>query len=293
MSGKRIFRRAVSAVMAVLMSAAMVLPAFAEDSKVLYIDPQELFEFEPGSYYTDTDLFDGFKAVMPGDVLEEVIYVENQFYRPVQIWMGGLLHDEEGNPISEKVLEELIADDRKGELSELEYMHDFLAQLTLTVWKGEKKDKNIIYRGHPNSLDEGFNNRFVNLGTFAYTRGVTLYVELEVPATLGNEYANRIGEVDWIFVVVESGDTPWPTPEPEPSDKPWPTPPPGVEPTPEPTPTPGVEPTPTPTKPPKDPDSPQTGDNTLIWPFAALFAIGLIGMFISLFAKRKKDSGEE
>ena len=39
------------------------------------------------------------------------------------------------------------------------------------------------------------------LGTFRTGDTATLKVELAVPIDLGNEYANRVGEVDWIFHV--------------------------------------------------------------------------------------------
>lgn len=287
--------RIMPALMALLMALSVVAPAFAAESTVTYTGPSTLFEFEPGSYWTDTDLFENFKGVMPGDVLYEEVKVKNATTRPVQIWMGGLLHDEEENPISPRVLEELIADGRKGELSELEYMHDFLSQMTLTVWKGEMIDRNIIYQGTPNTLEEGFEDGFVSLGVFPMGSSVKLNVRLEVPITMGNEYSYRIGEVDWIFVVQDDGPGGGPGFEPDPTPPPTPgtdpTYPPGVTPTPEITPTPEVTPTPEPT--PGMSDVPQTGDTTVFWPFVILFAVGFVGMFLTLFLKRKKEEEDE
>ena len=34
-------------------------------------------------------------------------------------------------------------------------------------------------------------------------KSTTLTVKLQVPAELGNEYANRVGEVDWVFTAEE------------------------------------------------------------------------------------------
>ena len=41
------------------------------------------------------------------------------------------------------------------------------------------------------------------LGEFKYNDSLKLNVELAVDIDMGNEYAHRIGEVDWVFVVEE------------------------------------------------------------------------------------------
>ena len=41
------------------------------------------------------------------------------------------------------------------------------------------------------------------LGTFPGKSYTKLVVELTVPIELGNEYANRVGEVDWVFTAEE------------------------------------------------------------------------------------------
>ncbi|MFR1759206.1 MAG: hypothetical protein ACLSX2_05855 [Christensenellaceae bacterium] len=51
--------------------------ALADDASVSYEGGAEQFVFLPGSEYTDTDLFDGFKGVMPGDTLTQKITVTN------------------------------------------------------------------------------------------------------------------------------------------------------------------------------------------------------------------------
>lgn len=194
-------KKVITILLALVLVMALATTAFAAGSTVTYTGKTDLFEFEPGSVYTDTDLFENFKSVMPGDVRSEVVTVTNK-YRGcdyVKIWMTALLHDGSGNPISPKVLEELKADGRKGELSELEYMHDFLDQMTLTVKNGEK----VIYQGKPSSLEKGFEGENVYLGEFKYNDSLKLNVELAVDIDMGNEYAHRIGEVDWVFVVEE------------------------------------------------------------------------------------------
>lgn len=176
--------------LAVLMSFATTV--FAESqpiqkSTIKFNGFTDGFEFKPGSEYTETDLFGNFKNVMPGDVLTEIITFTNSATDCdfVQLYMRAEAHDEESNPLSDKVEEsETVAT-----------MSDFLAQLSMKVWNGEE----LIYDASPNELDGLSENKF--LGTFRSGETAELKVELTVPIELGNEYANCVGEVDWVFHV--------------------------------------------------------------------------------------------
>jgi len=59
-----------------------------------------------------------------------------------------------------------------------------------------------------------------NLATLGQGATANLTVELSVPISLGNEYANRVGEVDWIFLVegLDYPDPPQVTPTPDVDD---------------------------------------------------------------------------
>ena len=59
--------RTLSALLLALVLLAV--PVLAADSSVTYQGGAEKFVFLPGSEYTDSDLFDGFKGAMPGDTL--------------------------------------------------------------------------------------------------------------------------------------------------------------------------------------------------------------------------------
>lgn len=268
------FRKLSSLLMAVLLTASLSVTAFAEDSTVSYTGRTSGFEFEPGSVYTETDLFDGFKSVMPGDVRSEVVTIQNKYNGCdyIRVWMGALLHDETGNPISPAVLAELEADDRKGTLSELEYMHDFLDQITMTVWDGAKLDSNIIYSGSPSSLEQGFEGDKIHIGDLYYNGTATLNVELSFDIEMGNEYADRIGEVDWVFVIEERNEAPTPSlPSSEPD---------------------------TPSDPgsssePLDPDRPITGDPTNILPYVLIFACAFVLLLVLLLLGKKKKKDDE
>ena len=174
--------------LALLLLLGMSATAFAE-SKVTYEGGAEKFVFLPGSEYSETDLFENFKGVMPGDVITQEITVQNNYTKAkkVNIYLRAVVHDEQGNPLSEEV----------ARTEDLVSMQDFLSQLTMTVKQGDK----VLFSASPDELDGLKEN--VLLGTFPGRSKTILTVELSVPIELGNEYANRVGEVDWVFTAEE------------------------------------------------------------------------------------------
>ena len=186
---KRTCKTIASLVMMLVLLLGIGAPAYA-DGTVNYQGGAEKFVFLPGSSYTDTDLFDGFKGVMPGDTLTQTVEVRNRFLGTgsVRIYLRAVAHDEQTNPLSSAVA-------ASGET--VATMSDFLSQLYMEVWQGDK----CIYTGSPDELDGLKNN--VLLGTIPRFKSTTLTVKLQVPAELGNEYANRVGEVDWVFTAEE------------------------------------------------------------------------------------------
>ena len=202
---KNIVKTTSSLLLALMTVMGISMTAFAADSSVTFKDGK-LTVFEPGSAYANSDMFDNFKGVMPGDTRSEEITVQNKSkdYDYIKVYMRAVLHDESGNPISEKVLNELRNDERREQTSEAAYMYDFLSQLSMTVKNGTDE----IYNASPDELAGLVEN--VYLGTLRKDQSLKLNVELAVPIEMGNEYANRIGEVDWVFVV-EGYDDPKPT----------------------------------------------------------------------------------
>ena len=75
---KRTFSKLSSLLLALVMVFSMSVTAFAADSTITFKGLQEGFEAQPGSEYTDTDLFQNFKNVMPGDKLTETIQIKNE-----------------------------------------------------------------------------------------------------------------------------------------------------------------------------------------------------------------------
>lgn len=170
-----------------LLVMSFVTTAFAADSSITFTGFSSGFEFQPGSEYTETDLFQNFKNVMPGDTVTETITFTNSATDCdfVNLYMRAEAHDETDNPLSPKVAEK----------ESVATMTEFLSKLSMKVWNGTE----LIYDASPDQLDGLKDNVF--LGTFRTGETATLKVDLSVPIELGNEYANRVGEVDWIFHV--------------------------------------------------------------------------------------------
>ena len=183
---KRTCKTIFSLVLTLLLTVSLATSAFAASS-ITFKGFSDGFDFQPGSEYTETDLFDGFKNVMPGDNVTDTITVTNE--APdcdyVNLYMRAEAHDEAGNPLSEKAAEK----------ESVATMTEFLSQLSMKVWNGTE----LIYDASPDQLDGLQDNTL--LGTFRTGDTTTLKVELTVPIELDNRFANRVGEVDWIFHV--------------------------------------------------------------------------------------------
>lgn len=160
--------------------------AAAENGSIEFKGFDSGFDFEPGSEYTKTDLFNNFKNVMPGDVLTEKITFKSSAKDCdyINLYMRAQSHSEKENPLSPNVSETGGA---------ATTMIEFLSQLYMKVWNG----KELIYSAPPDELNGLKTNQL--LGTFRSGDTAVITVELTVPKELGNKYANRIGEVDWIF----------------------------------------------------------------------------------------------
>lgn len=198
---KRTFRNLSSLLLALVMLLSLSVTAFAADSSITFKGAQEGFDFQPGSEYTATDLFDNFKDVMPGDKLTETIQIKNDASDCdyIKLYMRAVVHDENGNPLTySEPFEQLDGKDQAnvaGQRDEtVATMQDFLSQLTMRIYNGTE----LVYNASPDEAGALVNN--VLLGTLSKGESLNLKVELDVPIELGNEYANRVGEVDWVFL---------------------------------------------------------------------------------------------
>lgn len=163
-------KKLVSFLMILLLLSGSALAA----SSVTYEGGAEKFVFLPGSSYSESDLFENFKDVLPGDVLTQKITVKNDTKGKVRIYMRA---------------ESKGMEDR-----------DFLSQLSMTV---ECRDKEI-FDAAPSETAQLTKNTL--LGTFKSKGSTELTVTLTVPADMGNEYMGRVGVVPWTFLVEEIPD---------------------------------------------------------------------------------------
>ena len=163
--------------MALLLALSIVLPVSAEDGKVTYSGNAGNFIFEPGGLHSPTDLFPNFKDVMPGDTLTQKITVRNDADKEVKvkIYMRSLGAHED----SVEFLSKLNLKVEKSEENEMAYMFDAAAHETaqLTDW--------------------------VCLGTLYSGGEVNLDVILSVPVELDNMFQEKIGYLDWEFMIEE------------------------------------------------------------------------------------------
>ena len=170
---KRIF----TALCACLMVFGCVFPASAADGNVTYSGDAGKFIFAPGSEYSPTDLFPNFKDVMPGDSLTQPITVKNDASNKVKvkIYMRSLGAHED----SKEFLSQLHLRVEKSENNTMAYMFDAAASETaqLTDW--------------------------VLLGTLYSGGEVNLNVILDVPVELDNMFQQKIGYLDWEFMIEE------------------------------------------------------------------------------------------
>lgn len=147
--------------------------AFAASS-VTYEGGAEKFVFLPGSEYSDSDLFENFKGVMPGDVLTQRITVKNAADSQIRLYMRA-------EPVEE-------------------IHREFLSRLNLQV---TCKDTEIFDAAASETAQLTENTL---LGTFKRAGSTELVVTLTVPIDLGNEFMNTLGIVPWTFLVEEIPD---------------------------------------------------------------------------------------
>lgn len=222
---KKSMRKLLSLVMVIAAIAALAVPALAADAVVRREGTNGLVIETTGSGYTDTDLFNSFKDVMPGDECTETITIKNSVngFDYVKLYIRAVPHDEQGNPLTydEKFENEDGKDHAniEGERDEtVATMADFLSKLSMDVYLvNADGTKETIFSAAPDKSAQLTDN--VLLGSFAKGKSATLEAVLHVPAELGNEYANRVGEVDWLFTVegynkqdklISTGQLNWP-----------------------------------------------------------------------------------
>lgn len=170
-------KKIVTILVVFVIALSSALPVYAADGKVTYSGNAGAFIFEPGSAHSPTDLFPNFKGVMPGDTLTQKITVKNRANNKVKVKI---------------YIRSLGANEESAE---------FLSQLGLKVAKSANNKMAYMFDAAANETD-GLTN-WVCLGTLYSGGEVNLDVTLNVPVELDNEFQNKIGYLNWEFMVEE------------------------------------------------------------------------------------------
>ena len=181
---KRTMKKVFSFLLTFALVFAMGTTAFGtEYSYLTFVGGDAVIDCAPDSIYTSTDLFNGFKGVMPGDERIQTITVKNNdaTYDKLMLYLRMEPHGDAA-------------------------MIDFLAQMQMTIWHGNVP----VYSGSA----AGTMTEIYYLGSFAYSTSTELTVQLNVPIEMDSTYAGRMGEVDWIFSTIGLDDDPYVPPTP-------------------------------------------------------------------------------
>ena len=170
-------RKLLSILCACLLVLGCAMPASAADGNVNYSGDAGQFIFAPGSQYSPTDLFPNFKDVMPGDSISQAITVKNDASNKVKvkIYMRALGAHEDSV--------------------------EFLSQLRLRVLKDETDTMAYMFDAAANETAQL--TEWVCLGTLYSGGEVDLLVFLDVPVELDNMFQEKIGYLDWEFMIEE------------------------------------------------------------------------------------------
>lgn len=169
-------KKCIAVLMFLALFVTVAIPVFAAGN-VSYDGAAGKFIFSPGSRYSPTDMFTEFKNVMPGDQLTQKITVKSNIF-----------------------------DETKAKIyirsrGAVEGSEAFLSQLGIRVALAQ--DNIMGYMFDAAASETAQLGDWVLLGTLYSGGKVDLEVTLDVPITLGNEFQDAIGYLQWEFKVEE------------------------------------------------------------------------------------------
>lgn len=182
---KMIFKKSLALFLSLLLLCSLGVVAFA-DSTVTYATDHKFY------VTADNELFDSFKGIMPGDSRTETITVQNlcKTDRYICIYLQAVPHSPATGPHVPAV----------AAAESYDSMMDFLSQLSLTVTLNGAP----LSQG-PADKPAGLADRKL-IALFNAPGKATVQATLTVPITMGSEYAQRMGEIDWVFTAEEWGE---------------------------------------------------------------------------------------
>ena len=164
----------MAALVLVLLLAAGSAMAAESDVNFTVQGNEKVFVFTP----ENTDLFQNFKNLLPGDTVDQTITVQNTTPHIVRLW--------------------LAADPAVAEADQ-----DFLSQMQLTV----KAEDSTIFDATADQQDglapTEDSPYGVLLGTFKNRGTVQLTATIKVPDSMGNDYMDEKGIMPWTFTAEE------------------------------------------------------------------------------------------
>ncbi len=160
--------------LSMVLLCSVVLPAYAAGT-VTYDGDAKKFIYAPGSEFSPTDIFGGLKNVMPGDKLTEKITVRNDADLDVKV----------------NIYVRALGPHAGSE--------EFLSQMHMTVAKSSENEMAYMFDAAADQTD-GMTD-WVLLGMLYSGGEVNLDVTLEVPITMGDEFQDAVGYLDWQFKV--------------------------------------------------------------------------------------------
>ncbi|MBO7407867.1 MAG: hypothetical protein J6V14_09585 [Clostridia bacterium] len=157
-----------------------------DDTGVAFEGPEDGFLFGDNG-----DLFASFKNILPGQTIIQKINVGSKHGETTEIFLKATPTD--GEPLSPEV---------EAQLTELLTKHvELIVSVgSEQVYRGPVWQDNVRLRSAgPDAESADLYGDGISLGRFYTGDGLPVTVRLELDRSVGNEFQNLAGEVDWVF----------------------------------------------------------------------------------------------